>query len=301
MMSWWSYWSRLETLAVAIVVAAVAGCGHGGSATDAQESTAARVIPVTVASLEHRSVERTVEVIGSLRGWEQVTVGTKRTGRVVKVHHDIGDRVQPGEPLVELDPVDAKLGVQQAESRYLGELVKLGITRRQAEEIVAKYGISEELLIGQVADDAIAKVPSVIQKRVARERAQQHLTRQRATHAARRRHAPGARRRRHRLADSRRQLRRRGPGGTYGHRQRNCIQGQSQPGRPDALGYDDPGSHAQAHPPELEADQRPFLWRHQAAGVRGSDDQGRRGDRRTCDRRPDPPLEPGTRTICRGR
>ena len=180
MMSWWSNWSRLETLAVAIVVAAVAGCGHGGSATDAQESTAARVIPVTVASLEHRSVERTVEVIGSLRGWEQVTVGTKRTGRVVKVHHDIGDRVQPGEPLVELDPVDAKLGVQQAESRYLGELVKLGITRRQAEEIVAKYGISEELLIGQVADDAIAKVPSVIQKRVARERAQQHLTRQRA-------------------------------------------------------------------------------------------------------------------------
>ena len=96
-----------------------------------------------------------------------MTVGTKRTGRVVKVHHDIGDRVKPGEPLVELDPVDAKLGVQQAESRYLGELVKLGITRRQAEEIVEKYGISEELLIGQVADDAIAKVPSVVQKRVA--------------------------------------------------------------------------------------------------------------------------------------
>jgi membrane fusion protein, multidrug efflux system len=107
-------------------------------------------------------------------------VGTKRTGRVVKVHHDIGDRVQPGEPLVELDPVDARLGVQQAESRYLGELIKLGITRRQAEAIVEKYGISEELLIGQVADDAIAKVPSVIQKRVACDRAQQHLTRQRA-------------------------------------------------------------------------------------------------------------------------
>jgi membrane fusion protein (multidrug efflux system) len=179
-MSWWSRHSRLETLTVAIGLAGVAGCGHGGPAPDAQGSNAARVIPVTVANLEHRSVERTVEVIGTLRGWEQVTVGTKRTGRVVKVHHDIGDRVEPGEPLVDLDPVDARLGVQQAESRYLGELVKLGITKRQAEEIVAKYGISEELLIGQVADDAIAKVPSVIQKRVARERAQQHLTRQRA-------------------------------------------------------------------------------------------------------------------------
>jgi membrane fusion protein, multidrug efflux system len=179
-MSWRSSWSNLETLATAIFLAGVAGCGHRGSEADTQRSSAARVVPVTVANLEHRSVERTVEVIGTLRGWEQVTVGTKRTGRVVKVHHDIGDRVKPGEPLVELDPVDARLGVQQAESRYLGELIKLGITRRQAEEIVAKYGISEELLIGQVADDAIAKVPSVIQKRVACDRAQQHLTRQRA-------------------------------------------------------------------------------------------------------------------------
>jgi membrane fusion protein, multidrug efflux system len=179
-MSWRFICSRLETLAVAIVWAGAVGCGHGGGEADVERSTAVRVVPVTIANLEHRSVERTVEVIGTLRGWEQVTVGSKRTGRVVKVHHDIGDRVKPGEPLVELDPVDARLGVQQAESRYLGELVKLGITRRQAEEIVAKYGISEELLIGQVADDAIAKVPAVIQKRVARERAQQHLTRQRA-------------------------------------------------------------------------------------------------------------------------
>ena len=70
--------------------------------------------------------------------------------------------------------------MQQAESKYLGELVKLGITKQQAEEFVKKYGISEELLIGQVADDAIAKVPAVVQKQVAREKAQQYLSRQRA-------------------------------------------------------------------------------------------------------------------------
>jgi multidrug efflux pump subunit AcrA (membrane-fusion protein) len=134
---------------------------------------------VTVVPLEHRAVERTVEVIGTLRGWEQVTVGTKRTGRVIKVHHDIGDRVEPGEPLVELDPVDARLAMQQAESKYLGELVKLGITKKQAEDFVQRYGISEQLLIGEVAEEAIAKVPSVIQKRIACEKAQQNLTRQR--------------------------------------------------------------------------------------------------------------------------
>ncbi len=175
-----SSWKRLEALAATIFLAGAAGCGHGGGATEDNGPAVARIVPVTVANLEHRVVERTVEVIGSLRGWEQVTVGSKRTGRVVKVHHDIGDRVKPGEPLVDLDPVDANLGVQQAESKYLGELVKLGITKQQAEEFVKKYGISEALLIGKVADDAIAKVPAVVQKHVACEKAQQHLARQRA-------------------------------------------------------------------------------------------------------------------------
>ncbi len=179
-MTWKSSSSRLEVLAAAMLLAGAAGCRDGRGAADAQGPTVSKIVPVTVANLEHRVIERTVEVIGTLRGWEQVTVGSKRTGRVVKVHHDIGDRVRPGDPLVDLDPVDAILGVQQAESRYLGELVKLGLTKQRAEEIVAKYGISEALLIGRVADDAIAKVPAVVQKLVACERAQQHLSRQRA-------------------------------------------------------------------------------------------------------------------------
>jgi len=164
------------------LLAAVVGCTHTASEplTEGSDAPLAVTVPVTVAPLERRTVERTVEVIGTLRGWEQVTIGTKRTGRVVKVHHDMGDRVEPGEPLIELDPVDAKLAVEQAESKYLGEVVKLGINRRQAEEFVRKYGISEELLLGPVAAEAIAKVPAVILKQVAKEKAILNLARQRA-------------------------------------------------------------------------------------------------------------------------
>jgi len=164
------------------LLAAVVGCTHTESEplTEGSDAPLAVTVPVTVAPLERRTVERTVEVIGTLRGWEQVTIGTKRTGRVVKVHHDMGDRVEPGEPLIELDPVDAKLAVEQAESKYLGEVVKLGINRRQAEEFVRKYGISEELLLGPVAAEAIAKVPAVILKQVAKEKAILNLARQRA-------------------------------------------------------------------------------------------------------------------------
>jgi membrane fusion protein, multidrug efflux system len=164
----------------AVVAVAVSGCGHEGAETKTGGAIAPRLVPVTVAPLEHRAVERTVEVIGTLRGWEQVTLGSKRSGRVVKVHHDIGDRIQPGEPLVELDPTDARLGVQQADSKYLGELVKLGITKAQAENFVKQYGFSEELVNGPVAGETIARSPSVVEKRLAREKKLQYLTRQRA-------------------------------------------------------------------------------------------------------------------------
>ena len=98
----------------------LAGCGRVGPEPEARALDRGKVVPVTVAPLEHRTIERTVDVIGTLRGWEQVTVGSKRSGRVIKVHHDMGDRVEPGEPLVDLEPIDAKLAVEEAESKYLG-------------------------------------------------------------------------------------------------------------------------------------------------------------------------------------
>ncbi len=164
----------------ALLLAAATGCGDQTADLAAEGPISAKVVPVTVAPLEHRAVERTVEVIGTLRGWEQVTLGSKRSGRVTRVYHDIGDRVPPGEPLVELDPVDARLEVQQAESKYLGELIKLGITERQAEDFVRKYGFSEQLVMGPVVNDAIARSPSVVEKRLVREKKQQYLSRQRA-------------------------------------------------------------------------------------------------------------------------
>jgi multidrug efflux pump subunit AcrA (membrane-fusion protein) len=163
-----------------LAAASLSGCSPAGAQPSARGPALPKAVPVTVAPLEHRTVERTVEVVGSLRGWEHVTVGAKRTGRVLKVLHDMGDRVRPDEPLVELDPVDAKLACDQAQSRYLGELVKLGVTSQRADEFIKKYGISEELIRGKQAEEAIERVPAVVQMRVAKEKALHNLSRQRA-------------------------------------------------------------------------------------------------------------------------
>src|SRR5262245_7314655 len=91
----------------------LAGCGRSGaeSSAKAATATAAPAVAVTVAPVVQRPVERTAEVVGTLKGWEDVNVGTKSDGRVRKVHHDMGDRVKPGALLVELDPVDADLAI----------------------------------------------------------------------------------------------------------------------------------------------------------------------------------------------
>ena len=164
----------------AIAAASLSGCSPAEAQLSSKAPAAVREVPVTVAPLERRTVERTIDVVGTLRGWEQVTIGSKRTGRVSKVLHDMGDHVRPGEPLVELEAVDAKFAYDQAQSKYLGELVKLGITEQQAQRFIEQYGISEELIRGKQAEEAIDRVPAVIQVLVSKEKALHNLNRQRA-------------------------------------------------------------------------------------------------------------------------
>jgi RND family efflux transporter MFP subunit len=143
--------------------AAAAGCGsHGAEPATGSAAAAPGPIPVTVAPLEHRAVMRTVDVVGTLHGWEDVTIGAKREGRVLKVHHDMGDRVEPGALLVELESEDADLAVQQAERQLQAELAKLGL---------------RELPQG---DFDVTTVPSVVQAEVMLNKARQNLARERS-------------------------------------------------------------------------------------------------------------------------
>lgn len=157
--------SRTVTLGLGLLAtAALAGCGGHGSeiAASIASPTTPATVPVTVTTLETRSVERTVEVVGTLKGWEEVTVGSKRIGRVVKIYHDMGDRVAPDEPLVLLETVDAELAVQQAERQLQAELAKLGLKEPPKD------------------DFDVGTVPSVVQARVSLERARQNLARERS-------------------------------------------------------------------------------------------------------------------------
>jgi len=145
-------------LLVALGVIALPGCKRESSSTDQPEQV--KAVPVTVAPVEFRPVETTIDVVGSLKGWEDIQLGSKKTGRVVKTLHDVGDRVAPGELLVQLETVNVDLAIQQAEKRLLTELAKLGLTKLPA------------------ADFDVSKIPSVVQSQVAVARMKQHFERE---------------------------------------------------------------------------------------------------------------------------
>jgi membrane fusion protein (multidrug efflux system) len=157
------------------------GCGGGDNAAEktVAASTTPAAVKVTLAPIETRKVERTVDVVGTLKGWEDVTIGTRKEGRVSKVLHDMGDTVKPGEPLVVLETEDARYAVLQAKSKYLADLARLGITQAQAEEALKRFGVTEKLLIGEEANRLIEQSPAIVQATVAVEKAQNNLNRQR--------------------------------------------------------------------------------------------------------------------------
>ncbi|MFO0929533.1 MAG: biotin/lipoyl-binding protein [Gemmataceae bacterium] len=103
-------------LLLAAGLVALAGCGHRthDDVPAAGRAAAAPPVPVTVAPVSTRRVERTVEVVGTLEGYEEVNVAAKVDGRVLRIYHDIGDEVAPGEPLADLEDVDWQLAVAEA-------------------------------------------------------------------------------------------------------------------------------------------------------------------------------------------
>ncbi len=154
-------WRILPGIILSLSLLAMSpGCGRHAETVAEASRPATLPIKVKVAPLTYQVVERTVEVVGSLKGWEEVTVGSKRTGRVARVRHDMGDRVKPGEPLADLETVDSDLNVQQAEKRLLVELTKLGLTEMPS------------------ANFDLTTVPSVVEAKVKLDRTKQNMARE---------------------------------------------------------------------------------------------------------------------------
>jgi len=131
----------MMAMATFVVVAGVAYVLKGGAAHGDRAANSAGgerpAVAVTVAPVTLREVQRSVQIVGTFYGQEEVDVEAKVGGRVVKILHDIGDVVQPGDVLLEIDDTDYRLAAAEAERSMELELAKLGLRELPKEDFDA--------------------------------------------------------------------------------------------------------------------------------------------------------------------
>ena len=134
-----SWWRGKVAWALIGLVAFSAGWALSGKASSHQQKDAmpaaaagggtnTEAVTVTVEPVATRFIQRTVEAMGTLHGFEEVIISARVEGRVRKVCLDVGDMAKPGELLLEIDPTDHDLALQQSERGLQVELAKLGLT-----------------------------------------------------------------------------------------------------------------------------------------------------------------------------
>jgi multidrug efflux pump subunit AcrA (membrane-fusion protein) len=94
---------------------------------EAKSAPAVQPVSVTVEAVRRVPVQRSVTVVGSLFGRDEITLSPKVEGRVARIWHDVGERVKPGELLLEIDSIDYQLAVAEAERALELELARLGL------------------------------------------------------------------------------------------------------------------------------------------------------------------------------
>lgn len=113
--------------------------------------------PVTVARVEARSVQRSVETIGSLLAWEEVQVKSEQPGTLARLLVDLGDRVTSGGILAEFDKREARLTAEQAEADLSAARQALQRARASVEASRANLTRVKEQLATVQADLARAR------------------------------------------------------------------------------------------------------------------------------------------------
>lgn len=103
----------------------LAACSRKPVETAAAAAT--EPIAVALAPASSAAVDRTLPLVGTLFGDEELTITAKVSGRVVKIAKDVGDRVDFGELVAQIDPTEPELAVTQAKMALQEALARLGL------------------------------------------------------------------------------------------------------------------------------------------------------------------------------
>ena len=129
---------KTQTLLILAVVASLlftSACGRKGPSEPTAEAKAkasaavpAPPVDVSTAPAITRSLQRGVEVVGSLAADEEVVVSAQVPGELAQLNVDFGGFVTRGQIIAQIDQRDAKLKVEQAEATLKQTMARLGMS-----------------------------------------------------------------------------------------------------------------------------------------------------------------------------
>jgi RND family efflux transporter MFP subunit len=126
--------SSAWTLRVSLLAVACSGCSKQKETSAEKEG--AQIRAVRLSAVEHRGIERTIEVSGTLAADEQVTVAAKVPGRIASVAVDLASPVKTGDVIAQIEATDFRLRVDQMAAAVSQARVQLGLAPDGADDTV---------------------------------------------------------------------------------------------------------------------------------------------------------------------
>jgi RND family efflux transporter MFP subunit len=112
---------------LAVLAVGFVGCSKTPKAQTRGRDDAARAVKTE--PVREETVRREIEVVGTLAAQEEVTISSETEGTVSQIRADLGDRVQGGQVLVELDRERASYKLAQQKAALDRALARYGVTR----------------------------------------------------------------------------------------------------------------------------------------------------------------------------
>ncbi len=125
--------------------------GRGGS-------QAVSTVPVQTTRVQRISIQRTVDLAGSLVSLDQAKVSSEVAGVVQQVLVELGQEVQAGQIIVKLDPRELDLALQRARSQLRQTEAQLGIDGERVKEPPPDEQIASVRMAIANRDDALAQL-----------------------------------------------------------------------------------------------------------------------------------------------
>lgn len=120
-------------LMIALSLLCGSACNRGNQGEAAEKLRAAAKPKVKLVSVERQQQVRSVEAVGSLFAYDEVTVSSEAEGRVEQVLVDVGDRVGKGQVLARVSPVELQLSVDQQQAALRQARARLGLRESEGE------------------------------------------------------------------------------------------------------------------------------------------------------------------------